>query len=44
MQALRRKGWVDVIGGRLYVKDWSRLSSYGDFDPMYLHLRKPPMI
>ncbi len=44
MQALRRKGSVDVIGGRLYVKDWSRLSSYGDFDPTYLHLLKPPVI
>lgn len=41
MQMLRAKGAVDVRAGRLQVKNWTRLSSYCSFDPLYLHLRKP---
>jgi CRP-like cAMP-binding protein len=41
LQVLRDTGFVDVRGGRLHVRNWNRLVELGDFDPDYLHLRKP---
>jgi CRP-like cAMP-binding protein len=41
MQVLRRKGAVDLRLGRLYVRNWAHLSELGEFDPSYLHLRRP---
>jgi hypothetical protein len=32
-----------MIGGALKVKSWRRLAEIGQFDPDYLHLRKPPL-
>lgn len=41
MLALRRTGAVDVRGGRLRILNWDELTKLGDFNPNYLHLRKP---
>jgi CRP-like cAMP-binding protein len=41
LQALRRTKSVDLRGGQLYVRDWTKLARLGDFNPNYLHLRKP---
>jgi hypothetical protein len=32
-----------LIGGALEIKSWRRLAEIGQFDPHYLHLRKPPL-
>ena len=44
MQALRKKGWVELKGSRLFIRNWSRLAGFGDFNPSYLHLRRPPRL
>jgi len=41
MQGLRKTRSMDLQGGELFVNDWSRLTELGDFNPSYLHLRKP---
>jgi 3-keto-L-gulonate-6-phosphate decarboxylase len=41
MAAIFRR--VLMIGGALKVKSWRRLAEIGQFDPDYLHLRKPPL-
>jgi CRP-like cAMP-binding protein len=41
LQALRRTGTMDLRGGHLHVHDWRRMCELGEFDPGYLHLRKP---
>jgi len=41
MQTLRRKGAVELRAGRLLVRNWERLAQFGDFNPSYLHLRRP---
>jgi len=42
LQWLRRLGVVDFHRGELRVRNWQRLAAVADFDPSYLHLRKPP--
>ena len=42
MQALRKHRWFEFKGGQLRIKNWRRLAEYGEFDPTYLHLRRPP--
>jgi hypothetical protein len=32
---------MELRGGELHVRDWARLVHLGNFDPSYLHLRKP---
>jgi hypothetical protein len=32
---------MDLRGGHLHVHDWRRMCELGEFDPAYLHLRKP---
>ena len=44
MQVLRKKTGVELKAGRLCVKNWKKLSVFGDFDPLCLHLRRPPLI
>lgn len=41
LQALRRTGAMEFRNGELTVFDWKQLAELGDFDPGYLHLRRP---
>lgn len=41
LQGLRRTGAMDLRNGELHVHDWPRLAELGEFDPGYLHMRKP---
>ena len=43
LHQLRTIGVIEFRGGILTVHNWQRLSKLGDFDPGYLHLRKPPI-
>jgi hypothetical protein len=36
-------GAVDFRNGELVVRDWRRLAEIGQFNPRYLHLKKPPL-
>ena len=40
LQRLRATGSVDFRDGVLVVKNWEKLGRVGQFDPLYLHLRK----
>jgi CRP-like cAMP-binding protein len=42
LQDLRASRAVDFRNGELVVKNWARLAQLGQFDPHYLHLKKPP--
>jgi CRP-like cAMP-binding protein len=39
---LRTTRIVDFGNGRLVIKSWRRLAEIGEFNPRYLHLKKPP--
>jgi CRP-like cAMP-binding protein len=41
LQMLRTTGTMDFRNGLLMVHDWKRLSATAEFDPGYLHLKKP---
>lgn len=41
MQSLRRTRAFELRAGRLQVRNWRKLADYGDFNPSYLHLRRP---
>ncbi len=41
LHVLRRTKSMDFRGGELHVFDWAKLARFGDFNPSYLHLRKP---
>jgi CRP-like cAMP-binding protein len=41
LQTLRASGSVDLRSARLHVHKWDRLVKLGDFNPDYLHSRKP---
>jgi len=41
MQLLRKKNWFQLRAGRLDIRNWDRLAEYGQFNPTYLHLRRP---
>lgn len=38
---LRASGTADLQNGRIMIREWETLSSIGQFQPTYLHLRKP---
>ena len=38
---LRSGGMIELEKGRLTILDWKSLAEAGQFDPTYLHLRKP---
>lgn len=42
MQSLRKTRSFELKAGSLRMNDWRRLCEYGGFDPLYLHLRRPP--
>jgi CRP-like cAMP-binding protein len=41
LQALRRTGAIQFRNGEMTVHDWPRLAEIGNFDPSYLHIRRP---
>ena len=41
MHELRTSRAMDFQNGELIVKNWQQLTEIGDFDPHYLHLKKP---
>jgi CRP-like cAMP-binding protein len=41
LQALRRTGAMEFRNGELTVFNWKSLVELGDFDPNYLHLKRP---
>jgi CRP-like cAMP-binding protein len=41
LQALRGTGSMEFRNGQLTVFDWKQLAELGDFDPIYLHLKRP---
>lgn len=41
LQDLRRDGLIELQHGRLTILDWPGLKEVAQFDPAYLHLRKP---
>jgi CRP-like cAMP-binding protein len=41
LQVLRRTGAMEFRNGELTVLDWKKLVEVGDFDPNYLHLKRP---
>jgi CRP-like cAMP-binding protein len=43
LQRLRASRSLEFQGGALEIKSWRRLAEIGQFDPHYLHLRKPPL-
>jgi CRP-like cAMP-binding protein len=42
LQQLRASQMVDFQRGELEVKNWKRLAEISQFNPSYLHLKKPP--
>jgi CRP-like cAMP-binding protein len=40
LQDLRGEGLITLHAGSVAVLDWDRLREAGEFDPIYLHLRK----
>ena len=41
LQVLRGEGLIELQNHRLTILDWARLKEVAQFDPTYLHLRKP---
>jgi CRP-like cAMP-binding protein len=41
LQTLRRTGAIQFRNGQMTVHDWPRLAEIGNFDPSYLHIRRP---
>jgi len=41
LQTLRRTGAMEFRNAELTVLDWKKLVELGDFDPNYLHLKRP---
>jgi transcription initiation factor IIE alpha subunit len=44
LQALRGSRVADFRNGALVVRNWRRLAEIGQFNPGYLHLKKPPRL
>jgi CRP-like cAMP-binding protein len=43
LNELRKSRTVDFHRGNLQIKHWDRLAKTGQFNPMYLHLKKAPL-
>jgi hypothetical protein len=43
LNELRASRAMDFQNGELIVKNWRRLTEIGQFDPHYLHLKKPAL-
>jgi CRP-like cAMP-binding protein len=41
LQSLRKSKAMELRGGELHILDWDRLVELGEFNPGYLHLKKP---
>ena len=44
LQELRASRAADLRSGELVIENWLSLAELGQFDPGYLHLKKPPQI
>jgi CRP-like cAMP-binding protein len=44
MQTLRKTRAFELRAGRLHIRNWRKLAERGDFNPAYLHLRRPPRV
>jgi CRP-like cAMP-binding protein len=44
LQGLRRAKLIELRSGELTIRDWKRLAAVGDFNPEYLHLKRPVRI
>lgn len=40
---LRDAGSVDFRSGRITIRHWDRLTKFANFNPRYLHLKRPPL-
>lgn len=43
LQQLRASRSADLRGGELVIRNWSKLAEIGQFNPGYLHLKKPAL-
>ena len=43
LSEIRATGYADFRGGRVIIQDWDRLMRLAQFNPAYLHLRRPPL-
>ena len=41
LQELRHNGLIKTQAGKVIIDDWDALRAAGEFDPTYLHLKKP---
>ncbi len=41
IQSIRQTGAMEFRDGELTIRDWKQLTALGDFDPTYLHLKRP---
>ena len=41
LQELRHDGLIKTQAGKVIIEDWDGLRAAGEFDPTYLHLKKP---
>lgn len=43
LSELRETRCLDFRNGELTIRNWDRAAALGEFDPRYLHLKKPPL-
>lgn len=43
LSELRVAGLVDFRSGRIRVRSWDSLTEFANFEPRYLHLKRPPL-
>ncbi|WP_342352923.1 helix-turn-helix domain-containing protein [Methylobacterium frigidaeris] len=41
LRDLRNWEWITLAGGRLQINKWQELADLCEFDPAYLHVRRP---
>lgn len=41
LRDLRNWEWITLVGGRLQINKWQELAGLCEFDPAYLHVRRP---
>ena len=43
LSELRKAGSLDYRDSKIIIDNWEKLSGFADFDPRYLHLKRPPL-